>query len=1064
MTKTDRMSLRTPFSKFFLAFVLVAGFCFDLQSQHRIRFDRLTVKDGLSQSGVTCIFQDHQGFLWFGTQDGLNRYNGYTFTVFKHDPANPNSLNDNFISLIFEDKNKTLWIGTLNNPTKLNRFDRLTETFAQADRDSVAMAGVPKSAVFSSYDEPSGVQWSGSRTAGVTRFDPRTGQKKEYRHDPANPNSLSDDRVYSVYGDRSGIIWIGTKSGLDRFDPTTESFVHFKHDEKDPATLSDNWVWPIYEDRSGTLWVGTVRGGLNRMNKKTGTFTRYKHNTSDPTSLSDDYLLAIYQDRSGVLWIGTSNEGINRFHPELQLFSHFSNDPSNNQSLISNAIRAICVDRKGVGWIGTEGGLDRFDQTRGTFQHFTHNPSNPNSIGDNFIVCLLVDRSEALWIGTFSNGLDRLDPTTGRFTHYRNDPRNPKSLSDNRVYALCEDRSGTLWVGTYGRGLNRFDRKTETFARYEPSDSLPNSLSANRVLAIHEDRSGVLWVGTFGGGLNRFDKQTETFTHFKHDSKNPNTLSDDNVLAIHEDRAGKLWIGTVGGLNRFDSQTGTFERFREKDGLANDFVFGILEDDRGRLWLSTNRGLSRLNPQDRTFRNYDYDDGLQANEFNQNAYGKNPLTAEMYFGGSNGFNIFHPDSVKDNPFVPPLVFSAFRRYNTDDEEGKPIEESGIPSRTEINLTYKDNIATFEFAALNFYNTFKNRYAYRLEGFSDNWIQLGTEHRATFTNLDPGEYTLRVKGSNNDGVWNTDGAALKLIVTPPWWKTRWAYAGYVLLFFGLLYELRRFEINRREQKAQVRESQLRAKAAEAEKRVLEAENERKTKELEEARNLQLSMLPQDVPHLPQLEIAVFMKTATEVGGDYYDFQLVEDGTLNVAFGDATGHGMQAGTIVTLMKGLFTSDASRLDLQTFFNHSSRSLKEIRLGRLLMAFSMLKISGNRVSFSSAGMPPLFIYRKARGVVDEILLKGMPLGAMKKFPYVVHDEILQPGDTILLLTDGLPEQKNAALEMFDYPRVQAAFRDVAERPPDDIIKHLAAAGEQWMNGATQEDDITIMVIAMKG
>jgi ligand-binding sensor domain-containing protein/serine phosphatase RsbU (regulator of sigma subunit) len=1019
------------------------------------------VKDGLSQSGVTCIFQDHQGFMWFGTQDGLNRYDGYTFTIFKHDPTDPKSLNENFISLIAEDKDKTLWIGTLNNPKTLNRFDRLTETFVQRDRDSVDLKGIPKSAVFSSYEDASGVQWSGTIGGGVTRLNPRTGEKKEYKHNPANSNSLVDDRVYSVYGDRAGKILIGTKSGLDKFDPITESFVHYKHDGKNPESLSDDWVWPIFEDQSGALWVGTVRGGLNRFNRETGKFIHYKHNSSDLKSLSDDYVLSLYQDRSGVMWIGTSNEGLNRFHPALQPFAHFSSDPSNPQSLINNAVRAIRVDAKGVSWIGTEGGLDRFDRTSGTFQHYTQNPSNPKSLGDNFIVCLFADRSNTLWIGTFSNGLDRFDGT--QFKHYRNEPANPKSLSDNRVYALCEDRSGALWVGTYGRGLNRFDKTTETFTRFEHNDSIPSSLSANRVLAIHEDHAGALWVGTFGGGLNRFDKATETFTHFTHDEKNARSVSDDNVLAIHEDGAGMLWIGTVGGLNRFDPRTGMFERFREKDGLPNDFIFGILEDDAGRLWLSTNKGLSKFDPQNKTFRNYDYDDGLQANEFNQNAYGKNALTGELYFGGSNGFNVLHPDSVRDNPFVPPIVFSAFRRYNTDDEEGKPIEESGIPSRREIALTYKDNIAIFEFAALNFHNTFKNRYAYKLEGFGDNWIQLGSEHRAAFTNLDPGEYTLRVNGSNNDGVWNNDGAALKLVVTPPWWKTRWAYSAYAALFFGLLYGLRTFEINRREQKARVRESELRAKAAEAEKRVLQIENERKTKELDEARNLQLSMLPKEVPKLPHLDIAVFMKTATEVGGDYYDFQLEPDGTLNVALGDATGHGMQAGTIVTLMKGLFTSDASRLDLQAFFNHSSKSLKEIRLARMLMAFSMLKISGNRVFFSSAGMPPLFVYRKQTGAIDEILLKGMPLGAMKKFPYVVHDEVLQQGDTILLLTDGLPEQKNAAQEMFDYSRVQVTFNEVAERVPEDIVKRLVAAGEEWMNGAVQEDDITVMAIRMK-
>jgi serine phosphatase RsbU (regulator of sigma subunit) len=435
----------------------------------------------------------------------------------------------------------------------------------------------------------------------------------------------------------------------------------------------------------------------------------------------------------------------------------------------------------------------------------------------------------------------------------------------------------------------------------------------------------------------------------------------------------------------------------------------------------------------------------------------------MFFGGANGFNVFHPSQMKDNPYVPPVVFSSFVRYNTDDEEGKPIEEKGIDAKPSIVLSYKDNVATFEFAALNFYNTFKNRYAYQLEGYSDNWIQLGTDRRATFTNLDGGEYVLRVRGSNNDGLWNEEGASLAITVNPPWWKTRWAYGTYFLLVLGFLYGARRFEMNQREQKAKMREAQLHAKAADAENRALQAENERKTKELEDARRLQLSLLPKDVPKLPDYDIAVFMKTATEVGGDYYDFSTGEDATLNVAFGDATGHGMQAGTIVTLMKGLFLSDASRFDLQTFFNHCSRAIKEIRLGRLFMAFTLVRLKGKSVSLSSAGMPPVYIHRKSDGSVEEILLKGMPLGAMKNFPYGLHETELSDGDTLLLLSDGLPEQKNASEEMFDYARLQKEFLGAVDQTPEEIITRLVQAGDAWMNGVAQDDDISLLVLRKK-
>src|SRR5690606_33355525 len=380
----------------------------------------------------------------------------------------------------------------------------------------------------------------------------------------------------------------------------------------------------------------------------------------------------------------------------------------------------------------------------------------------------------------------------------------------------------------------------------------------------------------------------------------------------------------------------------------------------------------KFNPENEIFSNFYYNDGLQGNEFNQNAFAKDLKTGRLLFGGINGFNIFHPDSIIENNFVPPIVFTDFVRYNTDDAEGKPIYENGISERSGVELTYKDNIITFSFSALNYFNTFNNQYRYKLEGFNENWIQLGNNRTVTFTNLSPGDYTLKVIGSNNDGLWNEQGTSLTIEVLPPWWKTNIAYIFYGITFIGALYGIRRFEINRREQKARIRESELLVKATEAEKRALQIENDRKTKELEEARQLQLSMLPKELPKLPNLEIAAFMRTATEVGGDYYDFIVQDNGTLNVAFGDATGHGLQAGTMVTLMKGFFTSDSSKLGLLDFMNHCTKMIKEIKLGRILMSFSYLKIENNKLYLTSAGMPPVFYYNNNSKEIEEILIQG--------------------------------------------------------------------------------------------
>jgi serine phosphatase RsbU (regulator of sigma subunit) len=413
--------------------------------------------------------------------------------------------------------------------------------------------------------------------------------------------------------------------------------------------------------------------------------------------------------------------------------------------------------------------------------------------------------------------------------------------------------------------------------------------------------------------------------------------------------------------------------------------------------------------------------------------------------------------------VPPVVYTNYTRYNSDDEEGKPIFEKGISDRDSVLLTYKDNIVTLQFAALSYYNNSENQYRYKLEGFNENWIQLGNNPTVTFTNLSPGDYNLIVTGSNNDGLWNGEGKSLFIEVTPPWWRTNIAYAIYAITFFSLLYGIRRVEINRREQKTKLRENELRLKATEAEKRAIQIEHDRKTKELEEARQLQLSMLPKELPQLPNLEIAAFMRTATEVGGDYYDFIVDENGVLNVAFGDATGHGLQAGTMVTLMKGFFTSDSSKLGLKDFMSHCTRVIKDIKLGRILMSFSYLKIDKNKLEIASAGMPPVFYHHKETNQVEEIIIKGMPLGAMRNASYNTVEMELKSGDTILLLTDGLPEQMNPNEEMFDYSRVKKHFNEIIENSPNTIIEKLVEAGDGWMNGRVQDDDITFVVIKIK-
>ncbi len=1045
---------------FLICFVLLVG---ETTAQNKINFNHLTVENGLSQSAVTVIFQDKSGFMWFGTQDGLNRYDGYNFKVFKNISDDSTSLSDNFIFSIFEDESNNLYVETQSG--KFNKYSPLTETFTIVSSDKIDFNKSRRSSVLAAYYDKNNIVWKGGlgKETGLIREDKKTGKSITYLHSANQKNSLSDNKVYSVLRDGKGILWVGTFNGLDMLDESTGTFQHYKNMPGNPNSLSDNWIWPIFEDSKGNLWIGTVKGGLNKFNRESNTFVSYKNDPSDPKSINDNFIFSVYEDRSGLIWVGT-NSGVNYFSPSSQVFEHYFNIPGNKNTLIDNIVYSMFVDSEGNYWIGTRnGGLDKFDYQQKKFSNYKYDPSNRNGLLSNSIQVIYEDRDKLLWLGTFSSGLNSFDQESGEFKSFTHNPSNPNSLSDNRIYEIKEDRDGIIWIGTYAGGLNRLDKSSGNITSYKHDENDSLSISSNNVWTLEEDNDGNLWVGTFGGGVNVLDKQTKKFIHFKNDPSNPQSICDNNIIRVYKDSKGNMWFGTTRGISRYLAETKNFKNYSEKDGLSNNFIYGILEDNKGNLWLSTNNGISKFNPENESFKNYYAEDGLQNNEFNQNAFAKDLRTGNLLFGGPDGFNIFNPEKVTGNTYVPPVIFTNFLRYNTDDEEGKPILEKGISQIKDISLTYKDNIVIFEFAALSYYNNFNNQYKYKLEGFNENWIQLGTNNKITFTNLSPGDYVLRVIGSNNDGVWNDEGTSLVIHVSPPWWKTNIAYGTYMIAFFGFLFGVRRFEINRREQKAKLRENELRLKATEAEKRAIQIENDRKTKELEEARQLQLSMLPKELPKLPNLEIAAFMRTATEVGGDYYDFIVEENGTLNVAFGDATGHGLQAGTMVTLMKGFFTSDSSKLGLKEFMSHCTKVIKDIKLGRILMSFSYLKIDDRKLSITSAGMPPVYYHNKQYNKIEEITIQGMPLGAMKKASYTVIERELNSGDTILLLTDGLPEQMNKQEEMFDYSRVQKYFAEISDKAPDEIINCLVEKADAWMNGTPQADDITFVVIKIK-
>jgi ligand-binding sensor domain-containing protein/signal transduction histidine kinase len=825
-----------------------------------LRFEKISIEQGLSQSSVTSICQDRKGFLWFGTYEGLNRYDGYEFRIFRHNPEDPSSLIQNVIKDVMEDRSGTLWIATDGG---LDRYDRQAECFIHYIHDPRDSTSLSHNRVRNIFEDRAGTLWIATDN-GLCRYDANSDRFVRYRHDPADPNTLCDNKVREVYEDRQGNLWIGTDAGLDLLDRKTGRFRHFRNIPGDPYSLSGNHVISFGEDRTGGFWIGTWDKGLNRLDRKTGKFKRYMADPRNPKSLQYNTVRAIFEDRSGTLWIGTYGGGLERYDRETDGFTHFRSNPDDPVSLSSDAVWCIAEDASGILWIGTDfGGVVKYDHRKNQFQYhrsgsgapggryrnavnvlyadpgdngrvlwigtwggglcrldrgtgahvcFKHDPYDPNSLSNDVIRCIEKDRDGTLWIGT-DVGLNRMNRGTGKFERFFCEPGNPNTLDYDNIFSICEDSRGNLWIGSYYGGLNRFDRRTRRFIRYrtDPSDSA--AFNDNIVWCIREDKAGRIWIGTDAGGLNRFDPETGRFVHYMRIPDDPNSISDNKVLCIHEDAAGVLWLGTPGGLNRFDPAAGQWRRYQRKDGLASDAVQSIAGDQEGYLWISTTKGLSRFDPRKETFVNFSANDGLQGDEFSVNA-SASAATGEMYFGGINGFNVFFPGRVKLNGYIPPVVLTDFQLFDRSVPVGEPaggrvILRQSITETSEISLSHRQNDFSIFYAALSFSAPERNAYSYRLAGIEEEWSPVGHRRFATYTRLPAGDYVFEVKGSNNDGVWNEKAVSLKIRIRPPFWRTAWfillsAMAALGLIAAGYVNRTGKIKARNRELELRVRE--------------------------------------------------------------------------------------------------------------------------------------------------------------------------------------------------------------------------------------------------------------------
>ncbi|GAA0893672.1 hypothetical protein GCM10009122_33510 [Fulvivirga kasyanovii] len=814
---------------------------------NNIRFERLTIDDGLSQNTVMSITQDDQGFLWVATQDGLNRFDGYDFKTYSNNLNQSNTLlhnyttevlnygqnkllvstivgldlfditKDNFthfrpgegpgqlsshdVNCLFIDRAGTLWIGTADGLDQVDTVGGQVKHFRHYANDPSSLSNNTITVIFEDHDKN---LWVGTEN-GLNRYSREKGTFQRYYH-TNDPVSLSSNHITSIYEDKQGRLWVGTQKGLNLYDQKSDGFELFSTDARG-TTLSDSRITAIFQDSKDDLWIGT-RNGLNKLTEVDGqlVISQYKRDEGDLTSLSNNWITAIFEDRSNVLWVGTYFGGLNKFDlyaSKFKMMEYKENDPN---SLSSNIVRSIVKDREGNIWVGANPGLNKVDRETGEVTRFFGSSTDVNTMNGNVVRSLCFDDENKLWIGTSDGGLSWYDPETGQFNRFVYDPEDPYSFKAFDVRLLFCDSEGTMWIGSNGEGLFRYEKETGRFINYRPDSVSNNSISSLEVnYAMAEDHDGNLWIGTWNG-LNRYNKATGQWKHYYYNLNNPESLSDNYVKSVMIDHNNTLWAATAGrGLNKLiDEEKEIFEHYTVNEGLANDHTYGVLEDDNHYIWVSTNKGLSRLNPITGTFRNYDRNDGLQGNEFNTGAFYKAP-DGEMFFGGLNGLNYFRPEEVSDSETLPQVAITNIRLFNKsvglrDSSSGLYLKRH-IQFEDSIELSFDKNSIAFEFAALHFSNPSKNQYAYILEGFDKEWIYTkGNMRFASYTNVPPGEYTFKVKASNHDGIWRMEPATLTVIITPPYWQTWWFKLLSGAFLVGLIIIVHRYRVyNIKEQK-------------------------------------------------------------------------------------------------------------------------------------------------------------------------------------------------------------------------------------------------------------------------
>jgi signal transduction histidine kinase/ligand-binding sensor domain-containing protein/DNA-binding response OmpR family regulator len=810
----------------------------------QFRFSHLDINAGLSHNQVNCIYKDKKGFMWFGTLSGLNKYDGYSFKSFKHVAGDSTTLDDDYIVSINPGPENKLWIETR---TGFNIYDPATEKFSRNLRDFMYKIKVYDTYILAIKKDRFGNFWflEHNIKQGLFKYDPVKKETINLLHKDGDTTSIYSNLVTDLSVDSKGNIWLISGTGvLERLDPksykvnyrlklgplpaalssTYKIFIDkqddiwafvpsyskgvfyispknkiFKHILKATGSINTDVISDVTQDDKNRMWIATDHGGMNLLNKQDFKTQYLLNREDDDKTVGQNSLTCVYVDDIGIIWCGSYKRGISYYHQSIIKFASYTHHLSDKSSLPFSDVNNFAEDKLGNIWIGTNGGgLIYWDRKTGGFKQYLHNAADKNSLTNNVVVKLFIDHEQKLWIGTYYGGLDCFDGKV--FKHYRHSDANANSISEDRVCALAEDSDHNLLVGTLSAGLNVLDKNRNVVAlyRYE-GDMSENSVHSNYISSVIEDRHKNLWIVT-AYGLDLLVKKSHRFLHYLHDDKDPSSLINNNTNNILEDKDGLIWVSTREGISIFDYKTGKFTNINKLDGLPDNTVIDMQEVSRNNIWVSTPNGLSSIFI-DRSaaklkfrFVNYNETEGLQGREFTENSSYKT-REGELLFGGGNGFNIFKPSNILDSKNPPNLVFTDLQIFNQSLKAGDKVNGSVILTQSivdlkDLKLKYNDNVFAIEFAALNYFNPDKIKYQYKMDGFDKGWINADNKVRkATYTNLDPGGYVFRVRAGNNES-WNGHELTLNINISPPFWKTTWAYILYTLLAVGSLLYLRR----------------------------------------------------------------------------------------------------------------------------------------------------------------------------------------------------------------------------------------------------------------------------------